>query len=178
MIYTTPLLYCPFNPNPLSIPHPTLPYTILHLCCSFSWSAEKLCPTMTITGFWWIVSLISFKPYNPAHTFLWLIMLCVINVLGLDLASCWISLAPDSFSFSSLLPFLCGKGSGSVMSARIELLRHEWCWSVWTVCTHHLGFIAQPCHFFYFVITCVIFLMASHMEWGIQYIVFWLVCSF
>lgn len=145
MIYTTPLLYHPFTPIPS--PYHTLPYPILHLCCSFSWSAEKPCPTIAITGFWWIVGLISFKPYNPAHTLLWLIMLCVINVLGFDLASCWISLASDSLSLALLL-FLCGEGSRSVMSARIELLEHEWCWSVWTVCTHHRGFIAQPCHFF------------------------------
>lgn len=76
--------------------------------------------------FWWIVSLINLKPYNPALTGLWLIMLCVINAPGFDLASCWISLTPDTHTlFLALLLFflfLSGDGIESVICARFELL--------------------------------------------------------
>lgn len=160
MTYTSPLLYYPFNPNPLSIPHPTL----FSICGAELWLISRK-PTIAITGFWWIVSLINLKPYNPAHTLLWLIMLCVINALGFDLASCWISLAPASLPPPSLFALggvwvchLCqGWASG-----------HEWCWRVWTVCTHHLGFIAQPCHFLS-SLSCITWYlsMPPDIKWGV-----------
>lgn len=86
-------------------------------------------------------------------------MLCVINAPGFDLASCWISLTPDTHTHSlsrslALLSLFVWRWDWVCHLCQVWAPGYEWFQRVWILCTHHHSFIAHSFCPFRYVMAC------------------------